>query len=72
MTEDQITEQVTHLFNAIKANDDPTQRKIGAAIVSRFLFNFERIAEGLERLGLAVDEGSHGYTYAAVRTREQS
>lgn len=61
MTEKEIHAQVTDLFNAIKANNDPRQREIGAAMVSRFLFNVERIADGLSRLSETVVDPNEPY-----------
>lgn len=71
MTEKEIQAQVTDLFNAIKANNDPRQREIDAAIVGRFLFNLERIADSLETLSdTAAAVTDHRHNEPAIRTRD--
>lgn len=47
MTENEIKEHVTHLFNAVKADDDPTMRKISATLLSMVLVDLHRIADAM-------------------------
>lgn len=69
MTEKEIHDQVTELFDAIKSNNDPKQREIGALMVTRFLFNMERIADGLSRLSETVGDPNDQYVRSHINTK---
>lgn len=62
MTNEQITEQITNLFNAVRADDDATMRKIGASLVSMVLIDLHRIADAMTTMSaLRMADASRDY-----------
>lgn len=57
MTENEIKDKVTNLFNAIHANDDPTVKKIGADLFVMVLTDLHRMADAWDRLAKCETDG---------------
>lgn len=67
MTEDQIKRLLLTAFSS-NANERVGQEAL-AQLATQFLVNQQRIADSLDKLSFAVDDGQHGYSFAALRTR---
>lgn len=70
MTEKDIAQTVTDLFDAVKNNSDASQRAAGMALVTNFLVNQQRIADALSHIPNIIDSGDSMSSPPAIRITE--